>query len=203
MMVAATLLMVWACDSKPGGQGGGGAFDAEDENIPTAEEIIYDSIAEEEHIDRESASLCMRLSELQELMDGVRSPDGLVPAKKEYAEATQSIRGEMASLSSEEKAAVGKFQKAADEAYAKACRAYEVPASGVIANLNNLIRRIDQVKTKQELSRFQDARLGMLRGLDDIHLCVEHDSKQIPEVKRLAQTLKSKYASKRHEFGME
>lgn len=201
-MVVAVLLMLWACDSTPTTRRGG-AFDSADEDLPTAEDIAYDTIAEKENIDRESASLCLKFSEVKEMMDEVQSPDGLVSAKKKYMETTQSLRSEMTTLSREEKAAVTKYQQEAEASYVQACREYEVPASGVIANLNNLIRRIDQVHTKQELSRFQDCRLGMLKGLDDIHLCVEHNSPQIPEVKRLAQTLKGKYSSKRHELGME
>lgn len=201
-MVAALLLMLWACDSTSTPRGGG-AFDAADEDIPTAEDIASDTIAEKENIDRESASLCVKFSEAKGIMDEVRSPDGLVSAKKKYMEMTQSLRSEMATLSKEEKAAVTKYQQEAEASYTKACREYEVPANGVIANLNNLIRRIDQIHTKQELNRFQDCRLGMLQSLDDIHLCVEHNSRQIPEVKRLAQTLKGKYSSKRHELGME
>ena len=178
-------------------------YERMEENMPTAETIAYDSIAEKEHIDTESAAICLEFSRLVEKLEEVKSPDGLISAKKEYAAALSALNGQMNTLNDKDKTAVLNYKKEAEAAYAQACKNYEIPASGVIANLNNLIRRIDQVKTKEELDRFQSSRLGMLRGLDDIYLCVEHNSPQISEVKRLAQSLKSKYSSKRHEFGLE
>ena len=178
-------------------------YERMEENMPTAESLAYDSIAEKEHINTESAAICHEFSRLVNKLKDVKSPDGLISAKKDYAAGLTTLNGQMSTLNDNDKTAVLNYKKEAEAAYAQACKNYEIPASGVIANLNNLIRRIDQVKTKEELDRFQSSRLGMLHGLDDIYLCVEHNSPRIAEVKRLAQTLKSKYSAKRHEFGLE
>ncbi len=99
---------------------------------------------------------------------------------------------------------VKSHQAEADKAYRKACQEYEVPASGVIANLNDMIKGIDKVKTTQDMYRYESGRLGVLRNLDHVHLCVEqNDKKNISEVKRLALTLKNLYESKKHELGMK
>lgn len=199
------MLMLSACDQKKDGlpaDGIGGAGLTE-EDYPTDEEIAYDTIAEKENIDTQSAAICFQLTDAKEKLEAVNSPTGLITAKKKYAEAVQALKSNSGTLNNDDKAAIRKYQQEAEAAYTQACRAYEIPASGVIANLNNLIRQIDQVKTKEELQSFQNSRIGMLHGLDDIHLCVERNSNQISEVKRLAQTLKHKYSSKRHEFGLE
>lgn len=201
------LSILVSCNSTSPEKAKGDAINEEyermEENMPTAESLAYDSIAEKEHIDTESAAICHEFSRLVDKLKDVKSPDGLISAKKDYAEGLTALNSQMSTLNEHDKTAVLNYKKEAEAAYTQACKSYEIPASGVIANLTNLIRRIDQVKTKEELDRFQSSRLGMLRGLDDIHLCVEHNSSQIAEVKRLAQTLKSKYSAKRHEFGLE
>ena len=195
------LLMLAACESTPK-RNGSSIFEHEDEDLPTSEEVIYDSIAKQEHIQKESAVHCDNLTNLTTKLKEVNSPDALILAKKEYTTTITSVNNALANLGNNEKAVIANYRKEAQEAYDEACRQYEIPASGVIANLQNLISRIDQIKTKQEFYRFQDCRLGMLRGLDDSHLRVDHKSKQIPEVKRLAQSLKSKYEAKRVELGL-
>ena len=201
------LSILVSCNSTSPEKAKGDAINEEyermEENMPTAESLAYDSIAEKEHIDTESAAICHEFSRLVDKLKDVKSPDGLISAKKDYAEGLTALDSQMSTLNEHDKTAVLNYKKEAEAAYTQACKSYEIPASGVIANLTNLIRRIDQVKTKEDLDRFQSSRLGMLRGLDDIHLCVEHNSSQIAEVKRLAQTLKSKYSAKRHEFGLE
>ena len=180
---------------------GSDVFNHDDDDFPTAEEVIRDSIAEEKHISKESAVVCHNFEEIVTQLKNVNSPDALIIAKKAYAEALASLNN--SSIHQEDKAVLDSYKKEAEEAYQKACREYEIPASGVLANLKNLHERIDQVKTKPEFYRFQDCRRGMLNGLDDIHLCVQHDSKQIPEIRRLAQSLKSKYLAKKQELDVK
>ena len=72
-----------------------------------------------------------------------------------------------------------------------------------VDNLNDYLKAIDKVQTKQDLIHYEEGRLGVLRNLDNIHLCVVQTDRNIPEVKRLAMTLKSKYETKQHELGMK
>lgn len=199
MLVAALLLT--ACE--PTKKRDGSDVFNQDDDFPTAEEVLYDSIAEQKHISVESAAVCHDLEEVVIQLNNVHSPEGLIIAKKTYAVILASLNKEQDSLSANDKAVLDKYRKEAEEAYEKACTEYEVPAAGVLANLKNLIERIDKIKTKSELYRFQDCRLGMLNGLDDIHLCVEHNSSQLPEIKRLAQSLKSKYTTKKQDLGVK
>lgn len=170
---------------------------------PTAEEMLRDSIAKKEDVSNECASICQRMIQTEEMLSSVKSPDALISAKKEYLNLTSSINKELSSISKEDKKVATAYKANLDKAYNAACKEYEIPANGVISNLNNLIRRIDKIHTQSEFFRFQDVRIGMLRKLDDLHLCVEHNSTSIAEVKRLAQTLKSKYESKKKELGIE
>ncbi len=202
MFVAIALIMV-SCEDKKNGNLNSDTSLEEFEKTPSWEELLADSIVEKEHVGKECAVICNNLDIATNRLSNVLSPDGLISAKKIYFAATTNLANDTQGLSSQEKSAVQNHKQEADEAFSKACRAYEVPASGVIANLNNLIKGIDKVKTAQDMSRFEDCRLGMLRNLDYIYLCVEQNSKSIPEVKRLAQTLKSKYESKKHELGLK
>lgn len=202
-LVLAFLLMLTACENKNDKRQGNDPFQTEIEEYPTYEELMRDSIAEKEQVGEACATTCSKLQQLVEELQNVQSPDALIKAKKQYLTVTASFNSDLNQLSEEEKKVATNYKTEADDIYQKVCQAYEVPANGVIENLNNLLKRIDGVKTKQELYRFQDCRLGMLRGLDDIHLCVEHNSRQIPEVRRLAQSLKSKYQAKKQEFGIE
>jgi len=169
----------------------------------TWEELLADSIVEKEHVGKECAVICNNLDIARDRLTRVLSPDGLISAKKMYLVATNTLTNDMQGLTSQEKSLVQNYKAEADKAYQKACQEYEVPASGVIANLNDMIKGIDKVKTTQDMYRFEDCRLGVLRNLDNVYLCVEHNSKSIPEVKRLSQTLKSKYESKQHELGIK
>ena len=140
---------------------------------------------------------------LNERLQRVKSPDGLIPAKREYADLMSKFKKEMAGLGGDELDAAKKRIQQAEETYKKTCREYEVPASGVIANLRNLTERLDKIDKREDFIRFQDVRIGMLNSLDYIHLCVEQNSNAISEVKRLAIILKNKYDTKKHEFGFE
>lgn len=192
-----------SCDEKKNGNINGDIYLEEYEKGPTWEELLADSIVEREHVGKECAVICNNLDIARDRLTRVLSPDGLISAKKMYLVATNTLTNDMQGLTSQEKSLVQNYKAEADKVYQKACQEYEVPASGVIANLNDMIKGIDKVKTKQDMYRYEDCRLGVLRNLDNVYLCVEHNSKSIPEIKRLSQTLKSKYESKQHELGIK
>ena len=197
------ILLVYSCTSQQkDGLPSDGSTPSE-EVYPTKEEILRDSIAKKEEVSNECATICQRITQAEEMLSAVKSPDALISAKREYLTLTASINKVLSSTSKQEQGVINDYKAHLDNTYTTTCRKYEIPANGVISNLNNLILRIDDVHTKSELIRFQDVRIGMLRKLDDIYLCVEHNSNKIPEIKRLSQTLKTKYENKKHEFGME
>lgn len=196
------MLMMVSCEDKKN-DNKGETYLEEYEKAPTWEELLADTIAEKEHVGKDCAVICNNLDIATDRLTNVLSPDGLISAKKRYIVATTDLSEDMKELTDEEKALVRDYKAKADEAYQKACQAYEVPASGVIANLNDLIKGIDKVNTKPEMYRYEENRLGVLRNLDYVYLCVEQDSKSIPEVKRLSQILKSKYETKKHELGFK
>lgn len=152
---------------------------------------------------RECAKVCYNIDKVQSEIAIVNNPSSLIEIKKQYEKNIAEATNDISQLDREEQLIAIEHQKEADEAYRKACRSYEVPASGVIANLENLIRQIDEVQTKDELRQFQECRIGMLSDLDNIHLCVESNSHSIPKVKKLAQNLKIKYEDKKHQFGIQ
>ena len=202
-LLVALVLTMTSCEEKKNGGMSDETYLEEYEQTPTWEELLADSIVEKEHVGKECAVICNNLDIATDRLTHVLSPEGLISAKKQYILATTNLSNDMQGLSGQEKSLVQTYKATADKAYRQACQEYEVPADGVIANLKDLIRDIDKVNTKQEMSRYEDCRLGVLRNLDNVYLCVEQNSKSIPEVKRLAQTLKSKYESKQHELGIK
>lgn len=202
-LLVALVLTMTSCEEKKNGGMSGETYLEEYEQTPTWEELLADSIVEKEHVGKECGVICNNLDIATDRLTHVLSPEGLISAKKQYILATTNLSNDMQGLSGQEKSLVQTYKATADKAYRQACQEYEVPADGVIANLKDLIRDIDKVNTKQEMSRYEECRLGVLRNLDNVYLCVEQNSKSIPEVKRLAQALKSKYESKQHELGIK
>ena len=200
------LLSLCACESKreKSPRANIAQHDGYADSLLLAETIdaLSDSVAGEDGkpVSAPCAQLYIELTDLKERLEAVKSPDALIRAKKKYQEVIPRLNKANTTLDSQEKPVIQRTTAEMEAFYSKACREYEIPASGVIDNLKNLISRIDQIKTQQEFNRFQSARLGMLQGLDDIHLCVEQRSHHIAEVKRLAQTLKSKYEAKKQAF---
>lgn len=197
-------VMMVSCEDKKKGELNGESYLEEYEKTPTWEELLADSIVEKEHVGKECGVVCNNLDIATDRLTHVLSPDGLISAKKMYIVATANLSNDTKGMTAHELSMVKNHKADADKAYGEACRKYEVPASGVIANLNDMIKGIDKVKNTQDMYRFEDCRLGVLRNLENVYLCVEQkDSKGISEVKRLSLVLKSKYDAKRHEVGMK
>ena len=184
-LLLTSILAMTACDEKKDDKGlNSDTYLEEYEKAPSWEELLADSIVVKEHVGKECAVICNNLDIATDRLTHVLSPDGLISAKKMYLMATNNLSTDMKGLTNHEISMVKSHQAEADKAYRKACQEYEVPASGVIANLNDMIKG--------------------LRNLDHVHLCVEqNDKKNISEVKRLALTLKNLYESKKHELGMK
>ena len=193
-----------SCDDKKNGGLNGDTYLEEYEKSPSWEELLADSIVVKEHVGKECGVVCNNLDIATDRLTHVLSPEGLISAKKMYIVATQNLSSDTKGMTAHELAMVKQHRAEADKSYRDACRTYEVPASGVIANLNDMIKGIDKVHSIQDMYRFEDCRLGVLRNLENVYLCVEQkDSKGISEVKRLSLTLKSKYDAKKHEIGQK
>ncbi len=174
-----------------------------DENDQTS---IGEIVGESENtlkVSKECAAICKQLDVVEEEVEFVKSPSNLIRLKKNFAEDLKQAKSGKGNLVQEEQSIVSGIEQDLQEEYTKACREYEVPADGVIANLKNCIKKIDAAHTRQEFDRFRECRTYMLEDLDNIHLCVISTSRRIPEVKQLAQTLKAKYIEKKQQFGIE
>ncbi|MCQ2257192.1 MAG: hypothetical protein MJZ41_04255 [Bacteroidaceae bacterium] len=193
------LFIISSCNSNNSDSSVIAEEDADDYEYIT--DLISDSV-EGDKVSKECAVICYRVEQVSDRVNTVHSPQQLMELKKEYSKKIGEATKGTEELDKSEKQLVAKHAEEVEESYRNACSEFEVPAVGVIQNLSSLIKRIDQIKTKDEFYRFQDCRYGMLQDLDYIHLCVEHNDKRINEVKRLAQVLKSKYESKKHELGV-
>lgn len=197
LLMMSTLL---SCDNKKGNEQ---ELAGDDVDIYTnIADLVSDSV-EGEKVSKECAVVCYKIDQVTEEVASVNSPEALITAKQSFKEEIAEAGSGIKELDGEEQALANRHVQEAEEEFSKACREYEVPASGVIANLKDLIKRIDKVKTKRELDSFQDCRLGMLMNLDNIHLCVDSKSTKIKEVKTLAQTLKSKWEAKKKEISAQ
>lgn len=198
------LLVCYFCAPRKDGLPAGDGAPKEEAPTPTpVEEQIRDSIAKKEKVGNGCAAICQRMEDTEYKLSSVKSPDALISAKKEYLTLVASLDKELSGISKDERGVANGYKAKLDRAYVAACREYEIPATGVVSNLNDLIRQLDNMHSKNEFVRFQNVRIGMLRKLDDLYLCVEQNSKSIAEVKRLSQALKNKYESKKQEFGVE
>lgn len=197
-----SLLVLAACESKQE-KFPGEMTDEEWENRPTLEDIICDSIAEKEDISVECAALCNDLNNDIRDLAMVNSPTALIYVKKDHqaliADVTRSAKG----FKAHERTILHNYCEQAVNTYDDVCSRYEVPATGVIANLEQLSHDLDQVHSAKDFEDYKNLHYGMMQELDDIHLCIERRSNDIPKVKRLAQALKSKYQAKQSTYGKE
>ena len=196
------LLMLAACESKER-KFPGEMTDEEWENRPTLEDIICDSIAEKEDISVECAALINDLNNDIRSLAMVNSPTAIIYAKKDHQTLMKEVTRSAKGFKKHERTVLHTYCEQAVNKYDDICHRYEVPANGVLANLEQLTRDLDQVHSQEDFETYNNHHYGVIRMLDDIHLCIERQSNDIPKVKRLAQALKSKYQSKQQTFGKE
>ena len=158
-------------------------------------DYIVDSIGEEA-VSHDCAITFIRLQELQWKWENVKSPSMIARLRATWKKDMTDAKKEIANYKGEEAQLLDSVLKEIDGIYKEKCTEYLIPAASVIGNLKSCISRVDEAKTKEDLLRFREARIGMLDELDEIHYCVEESSSQIGVVKRLAETLKTKYKEK-------
>lgn len=142
------------------------------------------------------------LESLLRRVEAVKSPDMLMMVKADFEKTLDSLTIGSGNMPAEEQAVIDSLRTSIISAYKDVCREYEIAPEGVIDNLNHCIQRVNNAKSRDDLIRFMDVRRGMLSNLDIIHLCVESSSNRIPEVKRLAQQLKTNLEAKKRQFNL-
>lgn len=150
----------------------------------------------------ECAIINYNLEDLLDRIERVKSPDMLMRLKSVYQHDIDSLTANLSGLAANEKDIIASQKVAIAEAYATACRQYEIPADGVIANLKYCIQDVNAAQSHKALEDFMRYRTGMLRNLDIIHLCVESRSTKIPEVKRLAAQLQHDLDNKKKRYSV-
>ena len=196
------LLVLAACESKQS-KFPGEMTDEEWDNRPTLEDLICDSLAEQEDISIECAELCNDLNYDIRTLSMVNSPTALIRAKHEHQTLMATVASQAKSFKEHDRTTLKTYSDKAADTYQDICHRYEIPASGVIANLEQLTREIDKVNSPKEFEEYDDHHYGVMQELDHIYLCIEHRSPDIPKVKRLAMALKEKYEAKRQAFEKE
>lgn len=156
-----------------------------------------------EKVSKECALMNNDLERLLNRVERVKSPDMLMLLRKDFEHTLDSLTIGSDNLATEEKTVINHLCDSIRTSYAQVCKQYEIPADGVIDNLKRCINRVNQAGTVTQLYTFMDNRRGMLRNLDYIHLCVESNSKKIPEVKRLAQQLKTTLEAKKKQYKID
>lgn len=167
------------------------------------EEIIYSDTVEGEKVSQDCAAMAYHLDEITERLEAVQSPSMLMKVKYDYPNLLYQATQNLDELPAEERAAVQKKLDRIQRLYAEMCENYEVEASGIICQLQNLTEKLRQVRTKADYERFVDNRHGVLNNLDKIHLSTQNDSPHIREIQKLARDLNSLMVNKKRELGIE
>lgn len=139
---------------------------------------------------------------LQRRIENVKSPDMLMSMKAEFQRTLDSLTNNSNALSADEKAIIDEQRSNILAAYKKTCREYEIPADGVISNLQSCISRLNNANSREDVEKFIDSRRSMLSNLNIIHLCVESNSSKIGEVKRLASQLREELNRKTRHYNI-
>ncbi len=165
-------------------------------------DYVTDSIGDEA-VSHDCAIIFTKLQELQWRWEEARSPNTIARLRATWKKDIADAEHQAGNFGGEESRLLDSVISVIRELHNKQCSEYLVPASGIIMNLSNCIERVDKANTKRDLERFREPRLGMLNELDNIHLCIEESSNEIGKVKRLAETLKSKYEEKCRKLGVQ
>jgi len=174
-------------------------YDEEDE---TALPYGATDTIEGEAVSTDCAKINFELERLQSRIDNVQSPDMLMYVKADFERLRDSLTLGTNGLAANEKEIITSACNKLNSSYEEVCRKYEIPADGVISNLNNCIQQIGRAQNRSQFMQVTDCRRGMLRHLDIIHLCVESKSSRLGEVKRLAAQLQKEYDQQKRRFGV-
>jgi hypothetical protein len=165
-------------------------------------EYIPDSIGDHA-VSHDCAIAYATLNEIAWKWEDVKSPSMLARARAAWKEDNERMKGVCNDFGGEDKRLLDSVCQVIKTTREEKIKGFSIPASSVIENLNNCIRRVEKMRNKDDMRRFTDVRLAMLDDLDIIHLCVEPNSHEIDKVKHLAHTLKDKYKEKCKEFGLQ
>ncbi|MBQ9363954.1 MAG: hypothetical protein IJT97_11160 [Bacteroidaceae bacterium] len=167
------------------------------------EDVFYNDTIEDKKVSQDCAAIAYNLDGIITQLEGVLSPSMLMKAKYDYLHQLPQVTSEVNQLPADEKAVMQKKMNRIRTLYNETCKTYEVEASGIISNLQNLINQIHKVNSKAAFDNYCSGRYGILNNLDIIHLSTHDNSPHINEIKRLAKELNSLLQAKKAEFGDE
>lgn len=150
----------------------------------------------------ECATVNFDFERLLNRVNRIASPYMLMDVKATFQHDIDSLSAIASNLPAEENKLLQPTIEEIKSEYKSKCREYEIPADGVISNLNSCISQLRQVQNRQQLESFIDLQWSVVRSLDILHLCVESRSPRISEVKRLASQLQSELDSKKKKYGI-
>ena len=167
------------------------------------QENFYNDTIDGEKVSQDCAAMSYNLDEIITQLEAVKSPSMLMKVKYDYPNLLSQATNELNQLSADEKAVMQKKMNRIRTLYNETCQTYEVEASGIISNLQNLINKIHKVNTQADFDKYCSNRYGVLNNLDKIHLSTHDDSPHINEIKRLAKELNSQLQAKKAELGIK
>ena len=154
-------------------------------------------------VSHDCAIIYTHMKELKWRWEDINSPSALARHGATWKKDISNIEKEIKEADDDERLTLDSVCDALHALHDKQVKAYSVPASGVIANLQNCIKSMDQANTLEQFASFRLPREGMLREVENIHYCVEPSSHEIKKVKHLAHIVKMKYEEKCNTFGIE
>ena len=200
-LLAGTLVLAFSIISCNNNSSSESTQDVDSDDICEYEDIV-DSIGEHA-VSHDCAIAYSTLDEILWKWEYVKSPSMLARARAKWHEDERNIKDACHDIDGEDRRLLDSVCQVIYDTREDKIKGFSVPASSVIDNLENCIRKIEAMKSKDDMRRYMDVRFSMMEELDIIHLCVEPQSHQIGKVKRLAQTLRGKYEEKCKELGIK
>lgn len=169
--------------------------------VPVEDEYVSPDTLNGEDVSHECAVVARTMEDLSYDLEHILSPSQLMMVKADYKSRIGLLESSIDGMKAgKEKDELIKRIGQLSTLYVQKCHGYEVEPNGVIQNLEYCIRELANVNSKDELSRFESCRNGLLRNLDKIHYCVPDNSSRIGEIRRLAKRLDSAYESTKKRF---
>lgn len=198
-----SVFVVLSCSDSGNSKSWKDGWNEADSTYVSADEELLPDTMNGEVVSHECAEISYDLDQIIAQLQAVRSPSMLINVRKQYPSLMENASAEASKLSSAENDAISEKQAQIEELYIKVCRAYEVEAAGVIANLNRCMEELNEVKDSTQMKSFLSYRYATIRNLESSHLCVDQRSPRIGEIKRTAQKLDAMAKKKLKEFNIQ
>ena len=197
-----TVISFISCDSKKG------KTTWEDDDNDYSEETDYSTTENKSNNEdtftlEDMSKVEKSINDLQSNINDVNSPDKLMEYGSEIEDKISMMENQISrSNDSNERDSLENQIYFLKKEYDEKQREYSMPANGLIQNINNLKKRLNECHSEKDFLDILNNRYSYFKNLPNLHKIVEEKNRQ-SEVREKASELSSIFSKKASEFYVE